>query len=115
MESYNMSVFFPEADILKILTGRKTATCRPYSLKLGQEYIFLSNFKGFARVRIIKVTFIPDITKINHDTVKKLGFKTRKEYLKQPYNVNNESKERYLIEFEVIENLILNYIDLWRK
>ena len=109
-----MSVFFYESDILKILTGRKVATCRKYPLNIGNQYSCMVAFKVFAVIEITAVTYIPDITKINSTVVRKLGYKTRKEYLKENYNKNNESKERYLMEFKVIENRINDYINNWK-
>lgn len=108
-----MALIFPETDILKILTNRKSMTCRNYPLKVGHDYKLMSNFKIFATVTITNVTYIEDVNKLNHETIKKLGFKTKKEYLNQFYNVSNNNNTRYLIEFEIKTNEILNYIDKW--
>lgn len=104
----------PESDILKILTLRKIGTCRKYKIPAGSQVQLMTGFKVFAIVEITAVEYIEDISKINHERVKNLGFKTRKEYLKQPYNVNNESKERYYHEFKVIESKINEYIGAWK-
>lgn len=108
-----MSVLFPESDILKILTNRKTATCRNYPLQVGSRVSFMAGFKVFAVCEVTAVTHIPDIRKIDHDTVRKLGFKTRKSYLEQSYNTSNDSHERYMIKFVVVENRINEYIAKW--
>lgn len=102
-----------ESDILKILTCRKTATCRAYPLKVGQLHKCMVSFKVFAVVKVTKVTYISNIEAIDHPSIKKLGYKTRKAYLNESFNKNNESKERYFIEFEVIENRINDYINKW--
>ena len=83
-------------------------------LPAGSKVQLMAGFKVFAIVEITAVKYIPDITKVNHEIIKNLGFKTRKEYLKQSYNVNNESKERYYHEFKVIESRINEYIGAWK-
>ena len=108
-----VAVLFPEADILKILTGRKAATCRGYSIPAGATLQLMAGFKVFAVAKVTAVSYIPDISRIDNKTVRKLGFKTRKAYLNESYNKNNESKERYLIEFEIVNNEIINYINKW--
>ena len=49
--------------------------------------------------KIIGIDLIEDINQINLETVRDLGYKTRREYLAEPFNENNEENERICLTF----------------
>lgn len=54
------------------------------------------------KVRILNRYYV-NINQLTNADFNKLGYKNKAEYLKQPYNIKNESNLRILYEFEIIE------------
>lgn len=112
IEGSSILIFY-ERDIFKICKGQKIKTLRPLNidLEIGQTVKCAVLYrKPFASVKIVNKTFIEDFTTLKAVEFKDLGYKTKKDYFKEPYNLKNGSKARILYEFELIEFDINGYI-----
>ena len=112
------TLLFPETQIISILTGTKTATGREpnnnnKNICIGSKVYLRSSLNRPAaavlRITNIKTSTIKDLKK---EDLKKLNYKTKKEYLRESFNNNlNINSTKNIYEFEIIENNILNYIN----
>lgn len=106
----------PETQIIPILIGRKQATARKINktnskFKQGDRIKLLCNLKR-DYITILEITNISykTIKELNKEDLKKLDYKTKKQYKQEPFNKNIKPNEKkIIIEFKIIENNILNY------
>ena len=112
------TLLFPETQIISILTGTKTATGREpnnnnKNITINSKVYLRSSLQrppaAVLRITNIKKSSIKDL---NKQDLKKLNYKTKKEYLKETFNKNlNINSIKNIYEFEVIENNITKYIN----
>ena len=112
------TIIFNERDIFKILKGSKNKTARGLNidLEVGEVVKFAILYRPpFALAKIVNKQFIEDISQLKASEFKALGYKTKKDYLNEPFNLNKPSKARFIYEFEIIEYDLKPYIESFNK
>ena len=112
-----MIILFKESDIIPILKGTKDITTRENkgqykNLKIGQTVKFKANYSRpyFAKATIINIEY-KTLKELKAQDIHRIGFKTKKEYLKQDYNQEiKENEKKIIITFKITKNNILAYL-----
>ena len=97
-------------NIIDIYNGDKTITLRPLKdsgkgyFKVGSVQRCKLNFFDdyFLKVKILERYFI-SIDDLTAEHINDLGYASKEEYLDEKFNRNNDSVERVLYKFQVVE------------
>ena len=112
------TLLFKEEDIIKILKESKDTTTRQpnnqnKNLKIGDQVKAKADH-GRPPFAVLEITniYYQSLKDMKLETIKRIGFKTKKEYTQQDYNRNiNPDHKKIVIEFKIIENNITEYLE----
>ena len=111
-------LFKEDKEIFKMFQGYKEATARPINnnnknIKIGDKVKLLIGFKEIGIIEITNIKYVEDITKEPLTTFKKLGYKTKKEYINK-YK-EKQGKKQVIFYFKIISYDLNKYIEETKK